>query len=126
MKPRFLAVLFLIMPLLLIARSDLTSTADSETGKGNPVAGQKIYMATCFACHGVDGKGVLPGSPNFTKAKGPMEAPDSVLVSHVVNGFQSPGALIPMPPKGGNIDLSEQNILDAIAYIRSEFNQKHK
>lgn len=119
-------MVLVITPLLVIAKTESTPGNNNLRVTGDPSEGKNVYMTTCFACHGVDGKGVLPGSPNFTKAKGPMDAPDSLLVSRVVNGFQSPGSLIPMPPKGGNLELSEQNILDAITYIRSEFSDKHK
>lgn len=40
---------------------------DPQTTAGNPVEGEKIFQANCFACHGADGKGnPLLGAPNLT------------------------------------------------------------
>jgi len=83
--------------------------------------GAKIYNSTCIVCHGEDGKGVLPGVPDLTGSAGRLSKPDDELFNNVVNGFQSPGSPMAMPPKGGNASLSDQDIKSVIDYMRSTF-----
>ena len=42
---------------------------------------------------------------------------DDVLGQNALNGFTDIGY---MPPKGGRVDLSDQEILDAVAYMVGE------
>lgn len=91
---------------------------------GNVEHGRAVYSQTCIACHGADGKGAIEGIPDFTTADSRLFKPDDILLADVINGFQSKGSLMAMPPKGGNPDLSEQDLADAIAYMRAEFEPK--
>ncbi len=83
--------------------------------------GVAVYETTCVACHGENGKGVIPGIPNFTKKKSPLSKSDSELVQNILHGFQSPGSFMEMPAKGGNPDLTEQDALDVVFFLREEF-----
>lgn len=123
MRITFMFSIILIIPLLLSGQNENTKKATPVdiSFMGDIKAGKKVFMTTCFVCHGLDGKGAIPGVPDFTKTAERLAQPDSVLLEHVINGFQSPGSVMPMPPKGGNANLTEQNILDAITYIRGQF-----
>lgn len=92
-----------------------------EPSDGNPVAGKKVYETTCIACHGKDGRGVVPGAPDFTKQKGVLAEANATLDDHVKNGFKSPSSPLAMPPKGGNSNLSTQDIKDVVTYLHQEF-----
>lgn len=94
------------------------------TPKGDPSHGKKIYHTTCVACHGNDGKGVVPGAPDFTDPKGPLAQSDQVLLNHMEYGYRSPGALMAMPPKGGNPSLGDQDFRDVLAYLREAFGKR--
>ena len=94
----------------------LAGTDDSSFAKG-----KEVYQGTCIACHGTNGKGQIPGAPNFTKADGVLSQGDDVLIEHITDGYESPGADMPMPPKGGNEDLTDEDIIAVLAYIRHEF-----
>lgn len=88
---------------------------------GDPVRGAQVYQETCIACHGENGRGALEGVPDFTDPRGRLAKADEVLVRNMIEGLQSPGSPMPMPPKGGNPDLSDQDMADALAYLRREF-----
>ena len=82
--------------------------------------GKQIYETTCIACHGKDGKGALPGTPNLRKV---MVKPDEELVRNTLNGYQSPGSPLAMPPKGGNPSLTEADVRAVIQYMRGAFSR---
>ena len=88
---------------------------------GDPAKGAKIYNETCVACHGADGRGVVPGAPDFNK-KGAVESrPHDVMTRHIKNGFREPGKPLAMPPKGGNPDLTDDDVLDVQAFLHKQF-----
>ena len=90
------------------AAAPAASAADLATG-------EKIYTATCVACHGA---GVL-GAPKFGDkaawqpriAKG-MDA----LYASSMNGFKM------MPPRGGNAGLKDPDLKAAVDYMVSKAN----
>jgi len=87
--------------------------------------GAQIFNNTCAACHGANGKGLIPGStPNFTKVGGVLSQKTALLESRVKNGFQGPNSAMAMPPKGGNSSLTDKDIHDVVGYLRSEFLHK--
>ena len=85
--------------------------------------GKEIYSNTCIACHGGDGKGAFPGTPDFTRKDGALSKSDSTLINNISNGFQSEGSPMAMPPKGGNPNLGDGGIKAVLSYIRETFSQ---
>jgi len=83
--------------------------------------GKETYDKTCIACHGGDGKGAFPGTPNFTDASGALSKTDDVLINHISNGFQSAGSPMAMPPKGGNPSLTADDVAAVLKHIRETF-----
>jgi mono/diheme cytochrome c family protein len=112
----YLAVLLLasFMTPVPAAASDSDNSADVKVGK-------KLYSQTCVACHGGNGKGVLPGVSNFTAKDGPLAKTDAELVKSVTDGLATPGAALSMPAKGGNPSMTDVEIAALIAYLRAEF-----
>jgi len=96
----------------------------NHEGVSHIVAGKTVYETTCVACHGANGKGTIPGVPDFTKKKSPLAKSDEELFTTVKEGFESPGSFMAMPPLGGNPDLTDQDVRDVIEYLREEFGKK--
>ena len=86
------------------------------------LSGEDIYDQTCIACHGANGKGTVPGAPDFTKSNGPLAQSDEVLLQHVTEGFMSKGSPMAMPPKGGNSSLTENDIRAVLQHMKKTFN----
>lgn len=84
-------------------------------------AGKAVYDGTCIACHGPDGKGVLPGVPDFTAANSPLANPDALLQKRISEGYQAPDSPMAMPPKGGNPTLTDAQIAEVLRYMRETF-----
>jgi mono/diheme cytochrome c family protein len=83
--------------------------------------GATVYASTCVACHGTDGKGVLPGTPNLRKKDGVMTKSDDELVKSILNGYRSRGSPLAMPAKGGDASLNETDARAVIEYMRRAF-----
>lgn len=83
--------------------------------------GEHIYHQTCVACHGADGKGTVPGAPDFTKEAGTLVQSYETLLKHMLNGFQSPGSPMAMPPKGGQEALTVEDLRQVLAYLHQRF-----
>lgn len=84
-------------------------------------SGSAIYHQTCIACHGANGKGAVPGAPDFTSKNGPLSKSDALLLQHIENGYQAPGSPMAMPARGGNPKLTNDDLKNALSYIRSAF-----
>jgi cytochrome c5 len=99
--------------------ADHPHTALEPPDLGN---GEALYNTTCVACHGPGGQGLIPGTPDFRKKDSGLVTKDLDTLLHNVDvGFQSPGSMLAMPPKGGNASLSEQDLVDVLHYMRDAF-----
>ena len=88
-------------------------------GKGNPSAGQKLYLESCQNCHGPSGKGdsemaayLTPAPANLT-SKATQEKTDAQLRKVIQEG--RPGTAM----TGYAAAFDEEKLDDIIAYIRS-------
>ena len=96
----------------------LQVTTSGPTPGRSDLSGKEIYSQTCVACHGADGKGAIPGVPSLTER---LSKSDAVLLDHIINGFQSPGSPMAMPARGGNANLTDQDIEEVLSYIRGKY-----
>lgn len=101
-----------------------SASAIANLKPGDAEHGRVLYSQTCIACHGPDGKGAVEGVPDFTAADSRLFKADDVLLADAINGFQSEGSNLSMPPRGGNPNLSDQDIADILAYMQREFEPK--
>ena len=102
--------------------AQLTPVSSAAATVSTGQSGQSVYQTTCVACHGPDGKGVLPGAPDFTADDNPLaNKSHDELLRNIMDGFQSEGSPMAMPAKGGNPALTEQDMRNALEYMMSEF-----
>lgn len=97
---------------LLAGASMLVSAllASFPSAAADLMRGQRVYMSHCVSCHGPRGMSVAPNTPNFARGEGLVQ-PDMMLLQTVKMGVRS------QPPFFGI--LSDQEILDSLAYIRT-------
>ncbi len=87
-----------------------TETAATET----TVDGQKVYQASCIACHGAG----IAGAPmvgNAAAWTSRIEAGADSLYTNAIKGFQGSSGV--MPGKGGNAALSDDEVKAAVDYM---------
>ena len=81
------------------------------------MTGPQVYNTACLACHGagVAGAPILGDAGAWTAR---IAQGDDVLNDHAINGYS--GSAGYMPPKGGRLDLSDQEVIDAVTYMVNE------
>ena len=91
--------------------------ADAEVAEAAPVSdgrGKEVYDQACFICHATGVAGapkigdVADWSPRINQGT-------ETLYSHAVKGFMGEGGL--MPPKGGRMDFSDEDVNAAVDYM---------
>ncbi|MBI1341787.1 MAG: c-type cytochrome [Terrimonas sp.] len=87
--------------------------------------GQKVYAATCIACHQADGNGSPPMNPPLVKTQWVL-GDKKALIKIVLKGLKGGEIEIdgdsfynPMPPLESI--LNDQQIADALTYVRKSF-----
>jgi cytochrome c5 len=96
------------------AAPPVAAPAVPAAGGGNTAKGEDIYKQTCFACHAAG----VAGAPKLgdKAAWGPRIAQgNDTLYTHSIKGFQ--GKVGMMPPKGGNMTLSDADVKAAVDYM---------
>jgi mono/diheme cytochrome c family protein len=90
---------------------------------GDAAAGKEHYDSLCIACHGPTGEGIEGLGKPFTTSEFVRERSDEELLAFVKTGRPSGDPLnttgVDMPPKGGNPALTDDDILDIVAYVRT-------
>lgn len=77
---------------------------------------KQLYNASCAVCHGIDGTGDIPGTPDFTKLS-------KVYSERITYGYDSGKGGLTMPAKGGNPSLTDADIAALVKYIQ-QFNRE--
>ncbi len=74
------------------------------------IPGVKVYEKSCAVCHATDAMGapVVGNKENWAKV---LEKGLDTVYSHAINGFNG------MPPKGGNMDLSDDEVKEVVNYM---------
>lgn len=90
---------------------------------GDAAKGTKLFVTYCSACHGPDAKGLKGLGRDLTHNEWVQALSDSDFLEYVNTGrgVDDPRNLsgVPMPPKGGNPALTDQEIMHIIAYVRT-------
>jgi mono/diheme cytochrome c family protein len=86
-------------------------------------SGTKLFGSTCIACHGAGGVGIKGNGKALARNDFISSLDDDALLAFVKRG-RDPGdpkntTGVAMPPKGGNPALSDDDLLDIIAYLRT-------
>lgn len=76
--------------------------------------GKEVYENTCAACHdaGAAGAPVIGDAGDWQDR---LDKGMATLIEHSIEGFQGDAGV--MPAKGGNTDLSDEEVENAVAYM---------
>ncbi len=97
--------------------------AAQPVAQGDAAKGKELFSTTCAACHGPNGEGVTGLGKPFTTSEFIPTQTDEQMLAFLKVGRPSSDPLnttgIDMPPKGGNPALTDAQLLDIVAFIRS-------
>ncbi len=119
-------LLYLIVALLLILALGLSacggSAEEAPVSKGDSAAGKELFI-TCAACHGPVGEGVEGLGKDMTTSEFIAGKTDDELIAFIKVGRDPSDPAnttgIAMLPKGGNPALSDDDLYDIVAYMRT-------
>jgi disulfide bond formation protein DsbB len=127
MKPTILSVIACLSLGLTACGGDPGEAENALPAAAPPVghveAGKKVFMGTCFTCHGDDATGIEGSGTNLTTSYFIRSKTDADLIAYIKTGREINDPLnttgIAMPPYGANPMLTEQDLADVVAYLRS-------
>jgi len=88
----------------------LTLTCGATAKAADIFKGRDVYELHCQTCHGIDGRSIEPGTPDFSRGES-LFAPDSELVRQLRDGGGMKPAYRGM--------LSDEELRDVVAYVRT-------
>lgn len=127
-KRRVYGILGVLVALVVAAcggggGGDAAPTTVASQPQGDPAAGAEVFASTCASCHGADAKGLPNLGKDLTTSEFVKSLSDAELVAFITQGRPSSDPAnttgVDMPPKGGNPSLTEQDLYDVVAYIRT-------
>lgn len=90
---------------------------------GDAVEGETLYNSTCIACHGQGGVGIEGLGKNIPDSEFVRGLSDEEMLAFIKIGRSTDDPEnttgVDMPAKGGNPALSDEDIVNIIAYFRS-------
>jgi disulfide bond formation protein DsbB len=90
---------------------------------GDSAAGREVFLTTCVPCHGQGATGVPGLGKDLTTSTWTAEQTDQQLLAFLLTGRPASDPLnttgVDMPPKGGNPALTEADLRNVVAYLRS-------
>ncbi|HEV2416058.1 MAG TPA: cytochrome c [Candidatus Dormibacteraeota bacterium] len=104
------------------------AASGATTLPGDPQKGATLYAQNCATCHGASLEGGIGAVLNpIDKLPGvPNSLDPSFLISIITNGREPQAGdpkQTPMPAKGGNAKLTDQDVRDLAAYIIQQNHQ---
>jgi mono/diheme cytochrome c family protein len=119
----------ILIPELFVLVIIMSFTFRQQPGiKASMLRGEKVYKATCIACHQEDGLGVQRLNPPLVKTKWVL-GDKKALAKIVLKGLKGGEIEIdgddfhnPMPPM--EAQLTDREIADVLTFVRNSFGNK--
>ncbi len=101
----------------------LVATTEAPVAPGDPVSGEAVYASTCATCHGAIGEGVTGLGLPLDSSEFVHSTSDAQLVAFIKEGRDASHpdntTGVAMPPKGGNPSLTDEDLADVVAFLRT-------
>jgi cytochrome c5 len=82
------------------------------------LTGEQVFNMVCYACHAPPGAGGAPVIGDAAAWDPRVAKGLPTLEDHALHGFQGEKGF--MPPKGGRVDLPDDEIIEAVQYMVSK------
>jgi disulfide bond formation protein DsbB len=108
---------------MLLAGGCGGSSTPPDPGVPDARAGEVVYGTACIACHAADGEGIPGLGKPLANSEFIAGMTDDELARFIVvgRGTTDPENTsgIAMPPRGGRPNLSDADVYDVVAYLRT-------
>lgn len=99
------------------ADAPVVAAAEEPEPVAATMSGPQVYNSACLACHGA-GIGGAPILGDTGQWESRIAQGIETLTKHAIEGYT--GSVGYMPPKGGRMDLSDDEIASAVDYMIAE------
>jgi len=118
-----LTIVGVVIALAATACGGSSSPTVPESNDPGVSHGKQIVSESCAACHGTDFNGVSGLGPSFFDNRFIQGESDADLVAFIVEGrpkdHPENTTKVPMPPYGGNPRLTDADLADVVAFLRT-------
>jgi cytochrome c5 len=97
------------------------AAAPAPTAVDMPLTGPQVFNQACYLCHAAPGVGGAPVLGNAEQWADRIPQGIDVLTDHALNGYTGETGF--MPAKGGRLDLSDQEVIEAVQYMVEQVEQ---
>ena len=124
-KLNLLLVLLSVLTLALTAcgGGDKSEPTEPPKAAGDAAKGKELFSTACTACHGPNGEGVTGLGKPWVGSAFIQGSSDADLLAFVKKGRPTSDPAnttgVDMPPKGGNPALSDDDLNNIIAFMRT-------
>lgn len=119
-------ILIGLLALGLAACGGGSGSGPADTTSGDAAQGATVFAGTCSSCHGPDAKGIAGLGKDLTTSTFVAGLTDADLATFIKTGRPTTDPLnttgVDMPPKGGNPALTDLDVTNVVAYLRSIHN----
>lgn len=120
---RMFLLSILLLAAVLASACGPSAPAATPTPSGDPALGKEAYAKACIACHGTDAKGMPNLGKDLTTSTFVHDNSQQQLVEFFKVGRPASDPLnttgVDMPPKGGNPALTDADLLNIAAFLKS-------
>jgi disulfide bond formation protein DsbB len=106
-----------------VAATSSAPAASAAVKAGDAAAGKKTFGVTCTACHGDNAKGIKGVGKDLTTSAFVKAQNDEQLLAFIIKGRDANDPAntthVAMPPKGGNMQATDQDLMNVVAYLRT-------
>ncbi len=110
-------------PTAVAAAAPAAKPAAQPATAGDPARGKQTFTGTCVGCPGPEAKGRPGLGKDLTTSAFVKSQDDQQLVDFIKHGRPSSDPAntthVDMPPKGGNPALTDAQLADIVAFIRT-------
>lgn len=103
--------------------SPATETTTTAAASGDATHGGELFAATCATCHGPDAAGLPNLGANLINNEFVASNSDAEMVEFITVGRAADDPAntvgVAMPPRGGNPLLTDQDLADIVAFLRT-------
>jgi len=105
------------------ASNNAASGQNASASAGDAAKGKTLFTSSCSSCHGPEAKGLTGLGKDLTTSAFVKGDSDQQLIDFIKKGRPASDPAnttgVDMPPKGGNPALTDANLTDIVAFIRS-------